>query len=200
MIEEASGKAVRLLQPAADHKRKPPAPGAPDDMLGKRFSTKELRFTRSPLPAAFPSPPDCLSCGHEAFTSLSGTTRPSDYSRSIAFHFISRLIGSLIAGCQPANHLSPPGVTLKSSIPCHPLVRWVDENAFAPIVRARPCPIFGRPVHRWGGPLDYGPVLLLMPFGFHLTMDTLPSGCPSTERELRCFPLAVSAVSSCVPV
>jgi hypothetical protein len=24
-------------------------------------------------------------------------------------------------------------------------------------------------------PIDYGPVLLLMPFGFHLTMDTLPS-------------------------
>jgi hypothetical protein len=24
--------------------------------------------------------------------------------------------------------------------------------------------------------IDYGPVLLLMPFGFHLTMDTLPSG------------------------
>jgi len=57
------------------------------------------------------------------------------------------------------------------------LVRWVDENAFAPIVRARPCPIFGRPVHQRGCPLDYGPVLLLMPFGFHLTMDTLPSGC-----------------------
>ena len=25
-------------------------------------------------------------------------------------------------------------------------------------------------------PLDYGPVLLLMPFGFHLAADTLPSG------------------------
>ena len=25
-------------------------------------------------------------------------------------------------------------------------------------------------------PIDYGPVLLLMPFGFHLTVDTLPSG------------------------
>src|SRR5712692_9623123 len=25
-------------------------------------------------------------------------------------------------------------------------------------------------------PIDYGPVLLLMSFGFHLTMDTLPSG------------------------
>jgi hypothetical protein len=28
-------------------------------------------------------------------------------------------------------------------------------------------------------PIDYGPVVLLMPFGFHLAMDTLPS------RELR---------------
>jgi hypothetical protein len=27
-----------------------------------------------------------------------------------------------------------------------------------------------------GSPIDYGPVLLLMPFGFHLTVDTLPSG------------------------
>jgi|SRR5215510_7529154 len=26
-----------------------------------------------------------------------------------------------------------------------------------------------------GSPIDYGPVLLLMPFRFHLTMDTLPS-------------------------
>ena len=29
-------------------------------------------------------------------------------------------------------------------------------------------------------PIDYGPVLLLMPFGSHLTVDTLPSG----ESEL----------------
>lgn len=55
------------------------------------------------------------------------------------------------------------------------LVRWVNENAFAPIVRARPCPTFGRPVHHRGGPVDYGPVLLRIPFGFHLTMDTLSS-------------------------
>ena len=32
------------------------------------------------------------------------------------------------------------------------LVRWVDENAFAFIVQARPCPTFGRPVHRRGSP------------------------------------------------
>jgi len=29
------------------------------------------------------------------------------------------------------------------------LVRWVNENAFAPIVRARPGPTFGRPVRPW---------------------------------------------------
>ena len=50
------------------------------------------------------------------------------------------------------------------------------SNAFASILQARPSPTFGRPVHLWGSPLDYGPVLLLMPFGFHLTVDTLPSG------------------------
>ena len=55
------------------------------------------------------------------------------------------------------------------------LVRWEDENAFAPIVRARPDPTFGRPVRHRVAPIDYGPVLLRMPFGFHLTMDTLPS-------------------------
>ena len=35
------------------------------------------------------------------------------------------------------------------------------SNAFAPIVRARPCPIFGRPVHLRGGPIDCSPILLL---------------------------------------
>jgi hypothetical protein len=53
------------------------------------------------------------------------------------------------------------------------------SNALASLLQARPCPTFGRPVHPWGSPLDYGPVLLLMPFGFHLKVDTLPS------RELR---------------
>ena len=50
------------------------------------------------------------------------------------------------------------------------------SDAFAPIVRARPCPTFGRPVRHGVAPIDYGPVLLRMPFGSHLTVDTLPSG------------------------
>src|SRR6202035_1101049 len=32
------------------------------------------------------------------------------------------------------------------------LVRWVNENAFASIVQARPCPTFGRPVPLRGSP------------------------------------------------
>ena len=59
----------------------------------------------------------------------------------------------------------PPAITL---------LRWVNENAFVSKVQTRPCPTFGRPVHL-GFPLDCGPVLLLMPFGFHLTVDTLLS-------------------------
>ncbi len=50
------------------------------------------------------------------------------------------------------------------------------SDAFAPIVRARPGPTFGRPVRHGVAPLDYGPVLLLMPFGSRLAADTLPSG------------------------
>jgi len=44
-------------------------------------------------------------------------------------------------------------------------------------------------------PIDYGPVLLLMPFGFHLTMDTLPSGelqVGGFRSALACFRLSLS--------
>jgi hypothetical protein len=37
-------------------------------------------------------------------------------------------------------------------------------------------------------PIDYGPVLLLMPFGFHLAMDTLPSRVQ--PRNSTFFPLS----------
>ena len=55
------------------------------------------------------------------------------------------------------------------------LVRWENENAFVPEVQTRPYPpLADRFI--WGVvPLDYGPVLLRRPFGFHLAVDTLPS-------------------------
>ena len=49
------------------------------------------------------------------------------------------------------------------------------SNAFAPIVRARPNPIFGRPVHQGSPPIDYSPILLLKPFGSRIAPDTLSS-------------------------
>ena len=41
-------------------------------------------------------------------------------------------------------------------------------------------------------PIDYGPVLLLMPFGFHLAMDTLPSG---VSRPISASEVASDALS-----
>ena len=55
------------------------------------------------------------------------------------------------------------------------LVRWVNENAFVPEVQTRPCPTFGDRLILGIAPIDCSPALLLMPFGFHLTVDTLPS-------------------------
>ena len=55
------------------------------------------------------------------------------------------------------------------------LVRWVNENAFASIVQARPCPPLADRFIFGAAPIDYGPVVLRMPFGFHLSVDTLPS-------------------------
>ena len=48
-----------------------------------------------------------------------------------------------------------PGVTSCSSAPCRPHTPWYEgwmDNAFVAIVPTRPCPLFGRPVHRRGSP------------------------------------------------
>ena len=55
------------------------------------------------------------------------------------------------------------------------LVRWVNENAFASMVQTRPIPPLADRFIAGATPIDYGPGLLLMPFGFHLAVDTLPS-------------------------
>jgi hypothetical protein len=55
----------------------------------------------------------------------------------------------------PGDLASPPEVTRCSSVPCRPQTPWcgwVNENAFATILQARPCPTFGRPVHHWVSP------------------------------------------------
>ena len=61
------------------------------------------------------------------------------------------------------------------------LVRWVNENAFAPIVRARPCPTFGRPVRPRGSPHRLRPgtsphTLRIPPRGGHPVLRSSSSG------------------------
>ena len=104
---------------------------------------------RPPLPAAFSSPPHCLFSRSRSSHCASGTTRLSDYSLNLASHFVLTLTESLIL-LLLRNPVRPPGVTPRSSVPCRPHTPWYDRwmsIAFASIVQAPPCPIFGRPVH-----------------------------------------------------
>ena len=50
------------------------------------------------------------------------------------------------------------------------------SDAFASYTQARPLPLLADQFIFGVAPIDYSPVLLLMPFGFHLAVDTLPSG------------------------
>ena len=68
------------------------------------------------------------------------------------------------------------------------LVQRVNENAFASIVQARPDPPWADRFIIGVAPIDYSPGLLLRPLGFHLAMDTLPSGV--RPRNSTFFPLS----------
>jgi hypothetical protein len=101
----------------------------------------------------------------------------SDDSTRTASHFVCTYRVASLGALRERIESSWGHVMVFGTVPsANTLVRWVNENAFAPIVRARPCPTFGRPVRHGVAPIDYGPVPLLMPFGSHLTVDTLPSG------------------------
>jgi hypothetical protein len=62
----------------------------------------------------------------------------------------------------------------------HTLVRWVNENAFRPLVRARPCPTFGRPVHHRGG----SPLITARYF-FAYPSDSTSRGTPCPPEPCR---------------
>jgi len=93
---------------------------------------------------------------------------------------ISRLLIGLLIQCHLETYESSWGHALIFCIvlSAHTLVRWVNENAFAFIVQARPCPIFGRPVHQRDGSLrlqpDTSPQTLQIPFhNGHLVFQSI---------------------------
>src|SRR5215472_6111280 len=76
------------------------------------------RLRQPPSPAHFRR----RSPGHAAFTALVVLhSRPSTDGASLAISF--SLIGLLIP-VPPANPTSPPEVTHRSSVPCHPQTPW----------------------------------------------------------------------------
>ena len=143
------------------------------------FALARLVFL--PAPTTFvhrlPQPTRLPIARSRGFRPASGTIRPSDDSPSTASHFADAYRVASPGATQTPDESSWGHVIVFCTVPsANTLVRWEDENAFAPIVRARPDPTLGRPVRHGVAPIDYGPVLLLMPFGFHLAVDTLPSG------------------------
>ena len=75
------------------------------------------------------------------------------------------------------------------------LVRWVNENAFAFILQARPCPTFGRPVHLRGSPHRLQPdtsphALRIPPHDGHPALRVLRSS--GSRSALVCFRLSPS--------
>src|ERR1700758_3750512 len=118
--------------------------------------------------------------------------RWSDDSPGPASHFaVAYRVASLGAFREP-NESSWGHVMVFCTVPsANTLIRWVNENAFAPIVRARPCPTFGRPVHRRGSPHRLRPgtsphTLRIPPHGGHPVLRS------NTESGFR-FTLAVSS-------
>ena len=133
------------------------------------------RLRRLPSPTQF-----CRrSPGHATFAALKVLrSRPSTVRASLATSLL--LIGPLTP-VPPGDPDSPPEVTHCSSVPCRPQTpcyRGRMSDAFASYTQARPFPLLADRFILGVAPIDYGPVLLLMPFGFHLTVDTLPSGDP----------------------
>jgi hypothetical protein len=101
------------------------------------------------LPRHTPSP----GFWSRGFRRASGTIRPSDDSQGTASHFACPYRVASLGATRGSWELSWGHAQIFRTVPsANTLVRWVNENAFAPIVRARPCPTFGRPVLPWGSP------------------------------------------------
>ena len=116
------------------------------------------------------------------FRRTSGTIRPSDDSHDTASHFACAYRVTSLGATRGSWKPSWGHAQIFHTVPsANTLVRWVDENAFAPIVRARPCPTFGRPVRPWGSPHRLRPgisphTLRIPPRGGHPVLRSTTSG------------------------
>jgi len=102
---------------------------------------------RPSSPVAFPSPLSCCILQSRGFHRAWGTTRPSDSSTSIPSHFAFAYRVSCCGATRRLAEVSLGHALVFRTMPlANTLVRWVNENAFASIVQARPFPTLGRPI------------------------------------------------------
>ena len=84
------------------------------------------------------------------------TAPSSDFSPDLGRHFASSAYRHPLArrSLHVEHPMRSPGVTPCSSAPCRSHTPWYEgwmDGAFVAIVPTRPCPLFGRPVHRRDG-------------------------------------------------
>jgi hypothetical protein len=106
-----------------------------------------------------------------------GTSPPSDFSPDVGhpFAFWAYRCAFAPRSLHAGHPMRSPGVTTCSSAPCQPHTPWSErwmDNAFVAIVPTRPCPLFGRPVHRRDGSHRFQPgaspqALRIPPHGGH---------------------------------
>ena len=101
------------------------------------FANRLPQITHLPIPRS-----------HD-FHRASGTIRLSYYSHGIISHFASAYRVTYPRATREPYESSWGHTLIFHTVPsANTLVRWVNENAFASIVQARPCPTFGRPVRQ----------------------------------------------------
>src|SRR6266581_5338656 len=143
----------------------------------------------SPSWTAFPGVLIRPRGGHAVYRlRASGTSPSSDFSPNPGRPFTSSAYGRAFArrSLHAEHPMRSPRVTTCSSAPCRPHTPWFEgwmDNAFVAIVPTRPCPLFGRPVHRWNGSHRFRPgaspqALRIPPRGGHPAL-------PDTHRGQR---------------
>src|SRR5262245_59596876 len=146
-------------------------------------SLSHLSLSRTAFPGALLRP---LSGRASCLARACGTSPSSDFSPSTGhpFAFWAYRCASAPRSLHAEHPMRSPGVTTCSSAPCRPHTPWSEgwmDNAFIAIVPTRPCPLFGRPVHRRDGSHRFRPgaspqALRIPPRGGHPALLDLYRG------------------------
>jgi hypothetical protein len=134
------------------------------------------------------------------FHRASGTIRPSDYSHGIVPHFASAYRVTYPSATRESYESSWGHSLIFHTVPpANSLVQWVNENVFASIVQARPCPTLGRPVRPGMAPSTTARYCSAYPSDSTSRWTPCPPAVSQQNANLG-LPLAVSSVSGFVPV